>query len=42
MYKYIDRALNPGLLVLYNNFLLLLGYEVSRSMDDFYFVPYIL
>lgn len=42
--KYIDRVFNPGLKVLYNNYLLLLllGYKGSRSMDDFYFVLYIL
>lgn len=41
--KYIDWVFKPGLIVLYNYLLLLLlGYKVSRSMDDFYFVLYIL
>lgn len=44
MCKYIGRVFNPGLKVLYNNYLLLLllGYKGSRSTDDFYFVLYIL
>ena len=42
VYKYIDWVFKPGLVVLYNYLLLLLlGYKVSRSMDNFYFVLYI-